>query len=206
MEVAEGDEEVPVDAEVADEVFAEEEVELAAEEEDGEVLVPLDVAAADEVAEAADEVALEALEADEDFAPPVDETAAVEEAAAAVELDTASLAAVLAAPPALVLPVGGSLPRPPIPRKSGARFLSMRPTSLWSRRWRVKSFASDTEARARAMTRQRSVRVTFLGFEANMMYRCLAGRRVNGLTMVYKQRAEPSTGVGTLKECRRKER
>lgn len=46
MEVAEGDEEVPVDAEVADEVFAEEEVELAAEEEDGEVLVPLDVAAA----------------------------------------------------------------------------------------------------------------------------------------------------------------
>lgn len=74
MEVAEGDEEVPVDAEVADEVFAEEEVELAAEEEDGEVLVPLDVAAADEVAEAADEVALEALEADEDFAPPVDET------------------------------------------------------------------------------------------------------------------------------------
>jgi len=114
-------------------VVLEEELVLEALDELDETLD--DEALEDEALEDAEELALEEAELDALVEAEVaDDTAEVEAADEAAD-EAALLAAVEdAAAVAEVLLVGGSLPRPTIPARSGERFFIMRRTSTWSRR------------------------------------------------------------------------
>jgi len=166
-----------------------EEVETAVDDAEDEELLWLDEA--EDAAEEPDELADVLLAADDEVAAEEEAELALAEDVEDAELEDEVLvdedvAALLAAVDAVLAAVvswvvlllsGGSSPTPTRPPRRpawGARFLIMRPTSEWSRRWRVKSLASETEAMAKTMAMQRSVRVTFLGFETNMLFRFLA--------------------------------